>query len=148
MSRAEDPRRRMNVEVVRRAVEAFQRGDLEGVVADAREDFEIFLPPNLPNSGRFIGRDGYFTWLAQWLDAWDDFAVEIAEMDPVGERHVVATMRQSGIGKGSGIPVEMEIAYLWEVRDGRLAAMQLYASREEAVRVADRRERKGAEQDR
>jgi ketosteroid isomerase-like protein len=141
-------RRRTNVELVRGLVEAFQRGDLEGVVASARDDFEIFLPRNLPNSGLYVGRDGFFTWLGEWLDAWDDFTVELTEVTPAGERHVVATMRQSGIGKGSGIPVEMEIAYMWEVRDGRLAAMHLYESPEEAVRVAERRERTIADQDR
>jgi ketosteroid isomerase-like protein len=140
MNRVDDSGR-AKVEVVRRGVEAFQRGDLEGVLAEAREDFEIFLPPNLPNSGRFVGRDGFFTWIGQWLDAWDDFRVEILEMEPVGERHVVASMRQSGLGKGSGIPVEMEIAYMWDVRDGRLAALHLYPSREEAARVAEHRER-------
>ncbi|HXE98988.1 MAG TPA: nuclear transport factor 2 family protein [Solirubrobacterales bacterium] len=133
--------RRTNLELVRRAVDAFQRGDLEGVLAEAREDFEIFLPSNLPNSGRFVGLDGYSTWLGQWLDAWEDFTVEIVEMQPVGDRHVIATVRQSGLGKGSGIPVEMEIAYMWDVRDGRLAALHLYPSREEAVQVAERRER-------
>jgi hypothetical protein len=61
-------------------------------------------------------------------------------MQPAGERHVVATMRQSGLGKGSRIPVEMEIAYMWEVRDGRLAALHLYPSSEEAMQVAERRE--------
>jgi ketosteroid isomerase-like protein len=143
MTRTEDLQL-SNVELVRRAVDAFQRGDLEGVLAEAREDFEIFLPRNLPNSGTFHGRDGYFTWIGQWLDAWDDFSVEIAEMQPAGERHVVATMRQSGLGKGSRIPVEMEIAYMWEVRDGRLAALHLYPSSEEAMQVAERRELEGA----
>ena len=144
MTSTEDPRR-TNVELVRRAVDAFQRGDLEGVLADAREDFEIFLPRSLPNSGRFVGLDGYSTWLGQWLDAWDDFTVEIVEMQPAGERHVVSTMRQSGLGKGSGIPVEMEIAYLWDVREGELAALHLYPSSGEAMEVAKRREREGAE---
>ena len=143
MTRTEDLQL-SNVELVRRAVDAFQRGDLDGVLAEAREDFEIFLPRNLPNSGTFRGRDGYFTWIGQWLDAWDDFSVEIAEMQPAGERHVVATMRQSGLGKGSRIPVEMEIAYMWEVRDGRLAALHLYPSSEEAMQVAERRELEGA----
>jgi ketosteroid isomerase-like protein len=144
MNRVED-RGRANADLVRRGVEAFQRGDLEGVLAEAREDFEIFLPRDLPNSGRYGGREGFLTWLGQWLDAWDDFQVEIAAMEPVGERHVVATMRQSGLGKGSRVPVEMEIAYMWEVREARLAALHLYPSPEEAVRVAERRERESAE---
>ena len=54
-------------------------------------------------------------------------------MEPVGERHVVANIHQSARGKGSGVAVEMDIAYLWEIREGRLAAMHLYATREEAA---------------
>jgi ketosteroid isomerase-like protein len=138
-------RRAANVELVRRAVESFKRGDVNGVLASASEDFAIFLPMNLPNAGTYIGREGFFTWLGQWLDAWEEFTVEIAEVEPVGERHVVAGMRQSGLGKGSRIPVEMEIAYMWEVRDGTLRAMHLYSSRREAIEVAERREREGEE---
>jgi ketosteroid isomerase-like protein len=126
--------------VVRRIVDAYQRGDFEAIFALAHSDFEVFLPQNLPNSGRYVGRDGFMTWLGQWLEAWEGFTVEIGEAEPVGERHVIADMHQSARGKGSGIAVEMEIAYLWEVREGRLAAMHLYASRDEAVRVAEERE--------
>ncbi len=136
---------RQNVELVRRGVEAFQRGDLEGLLALTREDFEVFLPQNLPNSGTYVGYDGFRAWLGQWLDAWEDFTVEIVEANPAGARHVVADIRQSGRGKGSGIPVEMEVTYLWEVRGDRFAAMHLYTSREEAIRVAERREREGSE---
>ncbi len=140
MNRLED-RQGQNVEVVRQVVEAYQRGDLEGIFAVAHEDFEIFLPQNLPNSGRYVGRDAFLTWMGQWLDAWEDFTVEITELEPTGDRHVIAKVRQSGRGKGSGIPVEMDIAYMWEVRDGRFAVMHLYPSREEALRVAEARER-------
>ena len=140
-----EERQRQNVELVRAGVGAFQRDGVEGILSLAREDFEIFLPPDLPNSGTFVGRDGFLTWIGQWLDAWEDFTVEIAEAEPVGERHVVAMVHQAGRGKGSGVPVEMVVAYLWEVRDGRFAAMHLYASQEDAVRVAEQRERGSAD---
>jgi uncharacterized protein len=135
---------RDNVEVVSGGVEAFQRGDLDGLLALTREDFEIYLPHNLPNSGTYRGHDGFMTWLRQWLDAWDDFKVELTAAEPAGERHVVAMVHQSARGKGSGIPVHMDIAYLWEVREGMFAAMHLYETREEAIRVADQRERASA----
>ncbi len=139
-----DQVQRRNVEIVRDGVQAFQRGDLEGLFALARGDFEVYLPPNLPNAGRYVGHDGFVVWLNQWLDAWDDFTVEITDATAVGTGHVVAVIHQSGRGKGSGIPVEMDVAYLWEVREGQLAAMQLYAAREEALEVAERREREGS----
>jgi ketosteroid isomerase-like protein len=132
------------LETARAGVEAYQRGDIEAVVALIHEEGEIFLPPELPNSGTYRGRDGFLVWLANWLDAWEDFNIELRDPEPVGQRHVVATMHQSARGKGSGIPVEMDIAYMWEVRDGKVAAMHLYASAERAVRVAEQRERGGA----
>jgi ketosteroid isomerase-like protein len=135
--------RRENVEVVRSVVDAFRRGDFERIFALARDDFEVFLPQNLPNAGRYVGREGFMTWLNQWLEAWDDFTVEISEADPVGEHHVITEMHQSARGRGSGLAIDMTITYLWDVRAGRLAALHLYASREEALRIAEERERQG-----
>jgi ketosteroid isomerase-like protein len=144
MSSVEE-RRRRNVELVRQGVDAFQRGDLDALLALTHEDFEIYLPQNLPNSGTYVGHEGFRTWLDQWLEAWEEFTVEIVDATPAGSRHVVADIRQTGRGKGSGIPVEMGVAYLWEVRDDRFAALQLHASGEEALEVAERRERGDAD---
>jgi ketosteroid isomerase-like protein len=139
MNSLED-QQRGNVEVVRRAVEAFQRSDFDAIFALAHPEFAVFVPPTLPNSGRYVGRDGFMTWLAQWLEAWEGFGVEIDEAQPVGERHVLTDMHQSGRGKGSGVAVEMHAAYLWEIREGRLAALHLYQGSDEAIRVAAERE--------
>ena len=139
MSSGEE-RRRKNLEVAKRGVGAYQRGDIEAVLAMTAEDNEIFLPPALPNSGTFTGHEGFLTWIGQWLEAWEEFAVELEGMEPVGERHVVATMRQSARGKGSGIPVEMEIFYMWEIRGDEILAMHLYPTKEEAVGAAEQRE--------
>jgi ketosteroid isomerase-like protein len=130
--------------VARAGVEAFQRGDIEGVLELIHEEGEIHLPPDLPNSGTYHGRPGFLTWMRQWLEAWEEFQIELGPADPVGARHVVATMHQSGRGKGSGIAVEMDIAYMWEIRDGKIAAMHLYSTVEQARRVAERREREVA----
>jgi ketosteroid isomerase-like protein len=134
---------RGNVELVRGIVDAFQAGDFEQVFTLARPDFEVFVPASLANAGRYQGRDGFLTWLEQWLEAWEGFSVQISDLEPIGERHVVANMHQSARGKGSGVSVEMDIAYLWDVRDGRLAEMHLYTSRDEARRMAEKREREG-----
>ena len=129
-----------NLEVARAGYEAFQHSDLETVLGLTDPEVEIYLPPTLPNSGTFKGHEGYLTWLGRWLEAWDDFRIEVREMEPVGERHVVTTIHQSGIGRGSGIPVAMEVAYMLDIREGKVAALQMYLDREEAVAVAESRE--------
>jgi ketosteroid isomerase-like protein len=134
-------RQRENIEIARAGYEAFQRSDVATVLELTDPEVEIFLPPTLPNSGTFHGHEGYMTWLGQWLEAWDDFKIEVRGMEAVGQRHVVTAIHQSGIGRGSGIPVQMDVAYMLDIRGGKVAALQMYLDRAEAVAVAEQRER-------
>ena len=131
---------RSNLELTERAFEAFNAGDTDRVLALLDPDVEIYMPSELPNSGTFWGHEGYLKWTANWLDAWENFTVEIRKMEPVGERHVVSHAHQSATGKGSGIPVEMDIAYMTESLDGKATALHLYLSPDEARRIAQDRE--------
>jgi ketosteroid isomerase-like protein len=134
-------RQRENIEIARAGYEAFQRSDVATVLELTDPEVEIFLPPTLPNSGTFHGHEGYMTWLGQWLEAWDDFKIEVRGMEAVGQRHVVTAIHQSGIGRGSGIPVQMDVAYMLDIRGGKVAALQMYLDRADAVAVAEQRER-------
>jgi ketosteroid isomerase-like protein len=134
-------RQRSNMELAKAGYEAFQRSDVQTVLDLTDPEVEIYLPPTLPNSGTFHGHEGYMTWLGRWLEAWDDFHIEVRGMEAVGERHVVTAIHQSGIGRGSGIPVEMDVAYMLDIRDGKVIALQMYLSRDEALSVAEQRER-------
>jgi ketosteroid isomerase-like protein len=140
MSEPPSERQRRNLELARAGYEAFQRSDLQTVLALTDPEVEIYLPPTLPNSGTFRGHEGYVTWIGQWLEAWEDFRIEVLEMEPVGERHVVTTIHQSAMGRGSGIPVEMDIAYMSDIRGEKVVALQMYQSKEEAIRIARERE--------
>jgi ketosteroid isomerase-like protein len=129
-----------NLRLTARAFEAFNSGDTDAVLELLDPDVEIYMPTELPNSGTFRGHAGYLKWTANWLEAWENFAVEIRKMEPVGERHVVSQAHQSATGKGSGIPVEMDMAYMTESRDGKAIALHLYPSAEQARRIAQERE--------
>ena len=133
-------RQRRNLELARAGYEAFQRSDLEAVLALTDPEVEIYLPTTLPNSGTFRGHEGYITWIGQWLEAWEDFRIEVLAMEPVGKRHVVTTIHQSAMGRGSGIPVEMDVAYMTDIRNEKAVALQMYLTREEAIEVARARE--------
>jgi ketosteroid isomerase-like protein len=134
-------RQERNVERVRAGLDAFNRGDLGGVFGLLAEDVEVFSSPALPNSGFYRGHDGYARWAGQWLEAWEEFRIEVERIEPVGDRHVVVDVHQIGRGRGSGIPVEMGIAYMFELGDEATKALHLYPSWVEAVAAAERRER-------
>ena len=48
-------------------------------------------------------------------------------------------------GKGSGVEVDMRIAYMFELDDSATKAMHLYATLDEAVAEAERREAEAAD---
>jgi ketosteroid isomerase-like protein len=133
-----------NVELSRAATEHFRRGDLEAFLATLHPEVEIFSTPDLPNPGSFTGREGWIEWTSHWFDAWEDFEVEIEEYEPVGQHHVLMRARQRAKGVGSGVPVEMQVVYLSEYRDGLVVRFHLYATREKALEVAQEGEARAA----
>jgi ketosteroid isomerase-like protein len=131
-----------NLELTRRAFDAFNPDSAEELLALTDPEVEVFSSDELANPGTFHGHEGYLTWLGRWLEAWNDFQIEVLAMEAVGERHVVTTVKQLARGKGSGIPVEMEVAFLTELSEDkeRYVALHLYASAARARAVAKRRE--------
>jgi ketosteroid isomerase-like protein len=125
-----------NAALAREAVEAFQRGDIEAFVATLDPRVDVFCAPELPNAGRFEGRNGFTEWSSQWFEAWERFEVEPEAFEPVGDHHVLIPVRQSGRGRGSGVEVEMRACYMAEYHEGLATRFHLYADREEALAAA------------
>jgi ketosteroid isomerase-like protein len=123
-----------NVAIARSAIEAFNRGDVDAVLALAAPDVEVYAPPDSPNPGRYVGYDGYLQWSEQWLEAWETFTLDVLDIEAVDDRHVVAVVRQNGRGRLSGLEVTMAGAHLYEIdADGKIVRFQLYDERERAL---------------
>jgi ketosteroid isomerase-like protein len=134
-----------NVARVETGLDAFNRGDTDGVLAILEPDVEIFSSPALANPGSFRGHDGYRRWVTQWLDAWEGLQLDLERIEPVGQRHVIVEVRQIARGRGSGVPVEMRVTFMFELADRATRALHLYSSWEEAFAVAEGREHQAAE---
>ena len=120
--------------LVRRGMDAFNRGDIQTVLAMLDYDVEVYSHPDTGNTGTYRGHDGFLQWVNLWLDAWDEFHSEVREVEVLDDEHVVAIMDQFARGKGSGIPVEQRgVAYLFTIREGRTTYMGLYLDRETAL---------------
>jgi ketosteroid isomerase-like protein len=83
----------------------------------------------------FRGPESLLEWLDDGDDAFDDFTVDLLEVEEV-DGHVVVSMRQRGRGKASGAEVDDRITHVWTVRDGRATRMQSFANRDDALRYA------------
>jgi ketosteroid isomerase-like protein len=130
-------------ELVREGFGSYVAGDLDGVEILFAPEIETYAPPEAGNSGTFRGADGWRQWITQWLDAWDRFEVRVRSVEPVGERHVVAVVDQTGVGRGSGAEVDLTVGYLYEIPERHATFQAVYMDPDTAFAVARRRE--GAE---
>ena len=124
-----------NIELTRRGFEAFNRGDIAGLTDLFAKDVTIHSSPELPNSGDFEGHDGFLEWAQAWLEAWETFQIEMRDVTVIGDA-VVASVHQVGSGRGSGLQVEMDLAYLFRFRDGKVIGFELHPDRERALKAA------------
>jgi hypothetical protein len=74
-------------------------------------------------------------WRA-WLAAFDTYQVEAGNYEAVGDQ-VIADVVNRGIGRASGLEIEMRQAQLWSFRGSRLARLRVYDRLEQAREAAE-----------
>ena len=125
-----------NAELARAGMEAFNRGDVEAVLALMSPDVEVQSVAEVGEEGTYHGHQGYQAWVRIWLEAWDDFRIEVDEVEELSDEEMLVHTRQYGRGRDSGLEVEQRGVYLFTVHDGLLTRLHLYADRESAVAAA------------
>jgi ketosteroid isomerase-like protein len=129
-----------NVEVVRGALEAFNRGDMAAALAPVDPAVEIYPPVEDPDMDDvYRGHDGALRNLEQWLEPWAEFRFEAEEFIDAGDR-VVVTYSQRGRGKGSGVEIENRLTAVVSLRSGKIVRGQVYLDQAEALKAAGLRE--------
>jgi ketosteroid isomerase-like protein len=138
-----------NVDVVRGHYEALNNW-LESYWADPGQPLgetprldEVFdrMDPEVEwdwalSSETFRGRDQLLEAAADWIDTVGEWRVEVDEViDGSGDR-VLAVLRVLARGKGSGAPVDQRIFTAITVRNGKVARMEDYTERAEALEAA------------
>ena len=127
---------RENVELVKRAFEAFERSDFDAILRVCDEGIVIRQPPELPDAPETQhGHPGVLEAFELWPQQWDDYGVEILYLREVDD-HVVAHTRQWGRGKGSGIKLELPFTFVFTIGSGKIVEWQLFMREEEALAAA------------
>ena len=124
------------VEIVRRAYRHVSRtGQLlpEVVRPDFVWDTTTFRGGINPE--RCIGVDEANRWLAQWIESFNDWSIDVEEVIDAGDQVVTIACQRGTAGHG-GPEVEMRLAQVFTIRDGLLARMDMYAGRAEAFKAA------------
>ena len=70
--------------------------------------------------------------LRAWLSEWENWRAQAEDYLEFGD-HVVVLARYHGQGRGSGVEIHQEGAHVFELRDGKIVRMEIFASREKAI---------------
>jgi ketosteroid isomerase-like protein len=118
-----------------RSYEAFNRGDLEEALAIFHPDitWHTYLVPG-PGGGTYHGHDGVRELWADARNIFGDFRNEPERLIAAGDRLLVM-VRICGWGKESGVEVEAKIAHIHTFRGGKVARVESYEDRDEAMRA-------------
>ncbi len=123
-----------NVELTRRAFQAFNDRDLDAVLVGLHDEVEAF-PRLAAVEGGYRGHDGVRRYWAQLLRTFPDFQVEILEVRDLGDFMVVA-LRLRGHGVESDTPVDAAVWHVNQFRDGKVIWWRVYTSESEALEAA------------
>ena len=122
--------------MVRRAYEAFNRGDRDAAVADLAADCEYIASGAIPDAtGTYSGPGGYKRFTEWLMDEFNDVRVEINESIDAGDR-VVVSVTTRGSGKRSGAETSWVTWQVWTIRDGKAVRGEGFMSRGEALEAA------------
>jgi ketosteroid isomerase-like protein len=125
-----------NVEVVRQALDAFNRQDLDAYDELFTPDFAGFPSmAGIVEGDRYRGRDGFETFLVGVRDTWDEFGVFAEQFRAIGGR-VLVLCRIAGRARRTGLRVDALGAMLFEFRAGKISGAHDYLDRSEAMRAA------------
>jgi ketosteroid isomerase-like protein len=125
------------VELNRRSTEAFNRGDLDAVLASYTPD--AVWDMGSIGAGVFEGREAIRGFWEDWFGAYEDWEQVIEEERDLGSGVGLAMYRQRGRPAGGRGFVEFHYAAVGILRgDGLFERITLYADVDEARAVAER----------
>jgi ketosteroid isomerase-like protein len=117
-----------NLEIAQKGVACVNRGDDDGLAALLAEDVTWFPHGDSP----LHGREQFLQYARSWGDAFDHYALESSQVVDVGE-YVVVSGRTVARGRGSGVEVSSEDAWVLRFRDGQVIECRECETRQAAL---------------
>ena len=114
-----------NVELVKQGVEAFNRGDMNEMLAILDPEVEFVTAGLFPGTAPlYRGHDGWVTFWRDFRETWESLSIKADEFRETGDR-VVLLMTFDARGR-DGLEAHREFANVWTLRNGRVVRLQSY----------------------
>jgi ketosteroid isomerase-like protein len=123
------------VESMRRALDAFNRGDKAAWLAEHDPDLVMIPAREWPENAPIRGADAIWDFYLAATDTWDQGLTQIAEVIDSGDTLVINNRREAR-GIASGASVEFSYWTVTTFRGGKPIRYEWFANRAEALEAA------------
>jgi ketosteroid isomerase-like protein len=127
-----------NVKLAHRVVDAFNRRDLDALLALMDDDVEG-APPLVSIEGHYHGHAGIRRWWESLFSGFSDLTTEVVEVRELGDL-TVGVLRNRAQGAVSNAPVGERLWIVGEWREGKIIWWQSFRTEAEALEAAGLRE--------
>ena len=124
-----------NVEITRQILGAWNSGDIEGAVEMLHPDCLLDVTARVFNPETYVGHGGFRRFAIDIEDVWEQFGFGAEDLLSAGE-YVVALGTSQAEGRGSGIRLGNDSAWVFTIRDGLVTEGRLYYNQDEALKAA------------
>ena len=130
-----------NIELVRRATDAYNRGDLDGFLQDWAPDAVLDWSNSRGVDARVLrGHDEIRGFAERFLAAWDEVRIDLLN-DPEEVKNGLLVAENVTYLRGrDGVEVEARSAWLVTIRNGEQTSLTLYQTKQEALEAVGLRE--------
>ncbi len=124
-----------NVEIVRRSIAAYNRGDLDGVVESWAPDAVLdWSRSHGIEAGIYRGRAEIKEYMQRFLDSFEEVRLQIENSVEVENGLLVENVAY--FRGRDGIEVQARSAWLIAIRDGQQTSLTLYQTKQDALEAA------------
>jgi ketosteroid isomerase-like protein len=128
---------RENVEAIRAAFEAWQRGDIDAWVAaiDPMIEWDSSAYRVVGVDERGQGRESFLSRLDRYWSSWDRYDATIKELIDADD-NVVIVLHETVRAGGSDAPIERDLVQVWTIREARAVRFRAFPTKAEALEAA------------
>ncbi len=128
-----------NVEIVRRGIDAWNRGDRDETLAAYAPDVEWHTTGRFADRGVYRGPAGVERLMAELDEDIEQLTFSVSEVRAVGDNVFIA-VTATGKGRQSKAGFEQQLWYVNTFRDGLIVRVEAYADRTQALEAAELKE--------
>ena len=130
-----------NVEIVRRATDAYNRRDLDGFMQHWAPDAVVdWSSSRGPDAGLYRGHGEIRAFVQRFFEAWDEVRIDLVDDPTEIEEDLVIAENVTHMRGRDGIEVEARSAWLITSREGQQTSLTLYQTKQDALEAAGLRE--------